>query len=147
GVRPSRAAGGGRCDGGALGASYYYMDDARLHRPTPSPLLGVRAKGGQARARAGRVHRSGAQAAVPGATVGAERCHYRRQDRVEPSVRSGFHPGALVLSSFGSRSNVELSRPRAGTIFPSRIPLPIATDCLISGYANSLGGTLCANRS
>ena len=84
-------------------------------------------------AREPRVHRSSPQAVVRGAANGAKRRNIRRQDGTEPFLRGWFHPGALALSSFGSRSNVELCRPQARTIFPFRIPLPLATDCHISG--------------
>src|SRR5438093_1059838 len=72
-VRPTGAARGGRCDSGAPGASYYYMDNAWLHRRADSPVLGIRAQRRQTRTRAGRIHRGHPKTAVRGAPAGAQR--------------------------------------------------------------------------
>jgi len=139
--------GRGRCESRAARASYYYMDNARVHRRTDPPVLGRGSHRGQTCPGAGRIHRSAAKAVIGGTGPHPQRRDFRRKNRIGAAFYGWFRSEALVPSVFGSRSHVSLRRPQAGTIFSFRNTMRVVTNYGIMSYSPSMGGTVCAKSS
>src|SRR5206468_12515374 len=127
--------------------SYYDMDNTRVYGREDAPVWGVGPHDRQARSRAGRVYRGYAQAPLGSTRTCPGWGYKRRQDRPQHPIRGWFHSRALVLSSFGSSSYVELRCPLARTIFRVRILLRVASYWFVSDSSLSRGGTIYAQRT